>query len=158
MMSYRRQIRMAKDLRNIPGQSRFSTILGGKNARKVRTSLSNMINIDSLRTKEKIRYTSHPCILPPCSSSQSHARGVQVVPNLQPIVEQLDHYARSGTWSAGAFAGSLERQLEPINYSAEQLESFQDPEKYHEFRKELESTFCRRYETRLKGTQESVRF
>jgi len=27
--------------------------LGGKNARKVRTSLSNMINIDSLRTKEK---------------------------------------------------------------------------------------------------------
>lgn len=65
------------------------------------------------------------------------ASGVQVVPNLQPIVKHLDHYARSGTWIAGAFDGSLERQLEPINYSAEQLESFQDPEKYHEFRKEL---------------------
>jgi cation diffusion facilitator CzcD-associated flavoprotein CzcO len=84
------------------------------------------------------------------------ASGVQVVPNLQPIVKHLDHYARSGTWIAGAFAGSLERQLEPINYSAEQLESFQDPAKYHEFRKELESTFWRRYETQLKGTKESA--
>jgi hypothetical protein len=53
MMSYRRQIRMVKDLRNTPGQSRLSTTLGGKKARKVPTSLSNMINIDSLRTIKK---------------------------------------------------------------------------------------------------------
>lgn len=84
------------------------------------------------------------------------ASGVQVVPNLQPVVKHLDHYARSGTWIAGAFAGSLERHVEPIHYSAEQLESFQDPEKYHVFRKELESTFWRRYETQLKGTKESA--
>lgn len=83
------------------------------------------------------------------------ASGVQVVPNIQPVVEHLDHYARSGTWIAGAFAGSLERQLEPTPYSSEQHEAFQDPEKYHEFRKELESTFWRRYETQLKGTKES---
>jgi cation diffusion facilitator CzcD-associated flavoprotein CzcO len=83
------------------------------------------------------------------------ASGVQVVPNLQPLVSHLDHYARSPTWIAGAFAGSLERQLEPTPYSAEQLESFQDPEKYHEFRKALETTFWRRYETQLKGTKES---
>jgi hypothetical protein len=70
-------------------------------------------------------------------------------------VEHLDHYARSPTWIAGAFAGSLERQLEPTPYTAEQLESFQDPEKYHEFRKALETTFWRRYETQLKGTKES---
>lgn len=84
------------------------------------------------------------------------ASGVQVVPNLQPKVKHLDHYARSPTWIAGAFAGTLERQLEPTPYSAEQLESFQDPAKYHEFRKELESTFWRRYETQLKGTKESA--
>jgi cation diffusion facilitator CzcD-associated flavoprotein CzcO len=155
MMSYRRQIRMVKDLRNTPGQSRLSTTLGGKKARKVPTSLSNTINIDSLRTIKKIRYTSYLCILPSCSSSQSQARGVQAVPNLQPIVEQLDHYARSGAWIAGAFAGSLERQLEPINYSAEQLESFQDSEKYRGFRKKLESTSWRRYKPQLNGTRES---
>lgn len=84
------------------------------------------------------------------------ASGVQVVPNLQPKVKHLDHYARSPTWIAGAFAGTLERQLEPTPYSAEQLESFQDPAKYHEFRKKLESTFWRRYETQLKGTKESA--
>ena len=37
-----------------------------------------------------------------------------------------------------------------------QLKTFRDPEKYYEFRKELESTFWRRYETQLKGTQEST--
>ncbi|KAM0721068.1 hypothetical protein Q7P37_003354 [Cladosporium fusiforme] len=84
------------------------------------------------------------------------ASGVQVVPNIQPIVKHLDHYARSGTWIAGAFAGSLERQLEPTPYTSEQHEAFQDPTKYHEFRKELESTFWRRYETQLKGTEEST--
>lgn len=84
------------------------------------------------------------------------ASGVQIVPNLQPIVKQLDHYARSGTWIAGAFAGSLERQLEPTPYTDEQHEAFQDPKKYHEFRKELESTFWRRYDTQLKGTKEST--
>lgn len=84
------------------------------------------------------------------------ASGVQVVPNLQPTVKHLDHYARSPTWIAGAFAGSLERQLEPTLYSAEQLETFQDPDKYQAFRKELETTFWRRYETQLKGTKESA--
>jgi cation diffusion facilitator CzcD-associated flavoprotein CzcO len=84
------------------------------------------------------------------------ASGVQVVPNIQRKVEHLDHYARSPTWIAGAFAGSLERQLEPTPYSAEQLEQFKDPAKYHEFRKELESTFWRRYETQLKDTKESA--
>lgn len=84
------------------------------------------------------------------------ASGVQLVPNIQPFVKHLDHYARSPTWIVGAFAGSLERQLEPTPYSAEQLESFQDPAKYHEFRKELETTFWRRYETQLKGTKESA--
>lgn len=84
------------------------------------------------------------------------ASGVQVVPNLQPLVKHLDHYARSPTWIAGSFAGTLERQLEPIPYTAEQLKAFEDPEKYQEFRKELESTFWRRYETQLKDTQETA--
>lgn len=85
------------------------------------------------------------------------ASGIQVVPNIQPLVKHLDHYARNGTWIAGAFAGSLERQLEPLLYNDEQRTSFQDPEKYHQFRKELETTFWRRYETQLKGTMESMR-
>jgi len=84
------------------------------------------------------------------------ASGVQVVPNIQPKVKHLDHYARSPTWIAGSFTGSLERQLEPTLYSAEQLEAFQDPAKYREFRKELESTFWRRYETQLKDTKETA--
>ncbi|KAF2718735.1 putative flavin-binding monooxygenase [Polychaeton citri CBS 116435] len=80
------------------------------------------------------------------------ASGVQIVPNLQKVASHLDHYARSGTWIAGSFGGNIQRTLEPIYYDAEQLQSFKDSKKYHQYRKGLESAFWRRYETQLKDT------
>ncbi|MCJ1242068.1 hypothetical protein MMC14_010075 [Varicellaria rhodocarpa] len=85
------------------------------------------------------------------------ASGIQIVPNIQPLVKHLDHYARSKTWIAGSFGGEgAGRTLEPKYYSPEQLKSFEDPEKYYEFRKELESKFYRRFCTLFKGSQENV--
>ncbi|KAL3419955.1 4-hydroxyacetophenone monooxygenase [Phlyctema vagabunda] len=84
------------------------------------------------------------------------ASGIQVVPNIQPLVKHLDHYARSKTWIAGSFGGEgAGRTLEPILYPAEQLKSFEDPQKYLEFRKELESKFYRRFSTLFRGTEEN---
>ncbi|KAK0123760.1 hypothetical protein ONS95_008766 [Cadophora gregata] len=82
------------------------------------------------------------------------ASGIQVVPNIQPKVKHLDHYARSPTWIAGSFGGEGPgRRLEPNYYAKELLDSFSDPETYHKFRKELESTFYRRFGTLFKGSE-----
>ena len=82
------------------------------------------------------------------------ASGIQIVPNIQPLVKRLDHYARSKTWIAGSFGGEGPgRRLEPNYYDPEQLKSFEDPEKYYQFRKELESKFYRRLGTVFKDTK-----
>ncbi|KAG4431237.1 hypothetical protein IFR05_013278 [Cadophora sp. M221] len=81
------------------------------------------------------------------------ASGIQVVPNIQPLVKHLDHYARSPTWIAGSFSGEGPgRRLKPNYYPKELLDSFEDPETYHRFRKDLESTFYRRFGTLFKGS------
>ncbi|KAI9712664.1 MAG: hypothetical protein M1820_001285 [Bogoriella megaspora] len=70
------------------------------------------------------------------------ASGIQVVPSLQKLVKRLDHYARSPTWIAGSFAGEGEgRKLEPLYFSQDQLQSFEDPDKYLKFRQEMEAKF-----------------
>jgi cation diffusion facilitator CzcD-associated flavoprotein CzcO len=82
------------------------------------------------------------------------ASGIQVVPNLQPTVNRLDHYARSKTWIAGSFGGEGEgRTLAPKYYPPELLKSFEDPETYFKFRKDLESKFYSRFGTLMKGSQ-----
>lgn len=84
------------------------------------------------------------------------ASGIQVVPNLQPIVKHLDHYARSKTWIAGSFGGEGEgRTLAPKYYPADLLKSFEDPETYFKFRKDLESKFYSRFGTLMKDSKEN---
>ena len=86
------------------------------------------------------------------------ASGLQVVPNLQKIVKQLDHYARSKTWIAGSFGGEGEgRTLEPKYYSEDLLKSFEDPGTYYKFRKELEGKFYSRFGTIFKGSRQNDR-
>jgi cation diffusion facilitator CzcD-associated flavoprotein CzcO len=85
------------------------------------------------------------------------ASGIQVVPNLQPLVKHLDHYARSKTWIAGSFGGEGEgRTLEPKYYPTDLLKSFADPETYFKFRKDLESKFYSRFGTLMKGSKENT--
>ncbi|OIW24555.1 FAD/NAD(P)-binding domain-containing protein [Coniochaeta ligniaria NRRL 30616] len=77
------------------------------------------------------------------------ASGIQLVANLQPVVAHLDHYARNRTWIAASWAGD-ERTLEPQPISDEQKKSFEDPEVYLKFRKELENKYWRRFATFFK--------
>lgn len=78
------------------------------------------------------------------------ASGIQLVANLQPSVARLDHYARSKTWIAASWAGD-ERTLEAQPYSEEKKASFQDPDAYLAFRKNMEDKYWRRFTTFLKG-------
>jgi cation diffusion facilitator CzcD-associated flavoprotein CzcO len=82
------------------------------------------------------------------------ASGVQLVPNLQKVVNHLDHYARSKTWIAGSFAGD-ERTFEPQYFSPEKLKSFTDPVEYLQFRKGLEEKYWRRFGSTFRGSKEN---
>lgn len=83
------------------------------------------------------------------------ASGVQIVPELQKVVKRLDHYARSKTWIAGSLGGR-DRQAEPMYFSKEQLKSFEDPETYLKYRKELENTYWHRFGAIIKDSKENV--
>ncbi|KAH0287853.1 FAD/NAD(P)-binding domain-containing protein [Aureobasidium namibiae CBS 147.97] len=84
------------------------------------------------------------------------ASGIQVTPELQKVASHLYHYARSPTWIAGSFNGSArERQATALLFTPEELESFKDPEKYLEFRQELEGPFFRRYDAVLRDSETS---
>jgi cation diffusion facilitator CzcD-associated flavoprotein CzcO len=72
---------------------------------------------------------------------------------LQKQAAHVDHYARNKTWIAGSFNPSTrERQEAAMPFSEEQLRDFQDPEKYLAFRKQLEGTFFRRFESILRDS------
>lgn len=62
------------------------------------------------------------------------ASGLQVVPPLQKVADQLDHYARSRTWIAGSFGG------EDLSRDTREAAP-QDPEEYIKFRRDLEKSF-----------------
>lgn len=84
------------------------------------------------------------------------ASGIQVTPELQKLATHVDHYARSPTWIAGSFNGAArERQATPLHFTPEQLESFKDPEKYLQFRKELEGPFFRRFDAVIRESETS---
>lgn len=63
------------------------------------------------------------------------ASGLQVLPQLQKVVGQLDHYARSPTWIAGSFGS----EKIPPSTSDEREPAPQDPEEYTRFRKSIEN-------------------
>ncbi|OAP60044.1 hypothetical protein AYL99_05046 [Fonsecaea erecta] len=84
------------------------------------------------------------------------ASGIQVLPNLQPIAQHIDHYARSRTWIAGSWAGD-ERTFEPQWYSEEQKKEFLDPAKYLKFRKALEDKYWRRFPSTFRGSEQNIK-
>jgi hypothetical protein len=72
--------------------------------------------------------------------------GIQIVPNLQPHVEQLDHYVRGPTWISFSFAQGAAKTYNPqggnVQFSPEQIEAFtEDHETYMTFRKAIESEY-----------------
>ncbi|TQV95833.1 flavin-binding monooxygenase [Cordyceps javanica] len=80
------------------------------------------------------------------------ASGIQLVANLQKTVGRLDHYARNPTWIAASWAGD-DRTFEPQPISEQQQESFQDPEIYLQFRKELEDKYWRRFSSFFRNSE-----
>lgn len=79
------------------------------------------------------------------------ASGIQIVPELQPIVNRLDHYARNPTWIGGSLGG-VTRVSGRMLFSAEQLEELKDPKKYLQYRKALEETYWRKFAGVFKGS------
>ncbi|KAF2211349.1 hypothetical protein CERZMDRAFT_85517 [Cercospora zeae-maydis SCOH1-5] len=78
------------------------------------------------------------------------ASGIQVTTELQKMADHIDHYARNRTWIAGSFNPAIkDRQDTPMLFSQEQLESFKDPEQYLKYRKSLEDTFYRGFDSQL---------
>ncbi|KAK7221611.1 hypothetical protein V2G26_009614 [Clonostachys chloroleuca] len=63
--------------------------------------------------------------------------GMQLLPQLQKVAGRIDHYARSPTWVAGSFGGEKidkEKKVPP-----EVQATFDDPEAYLAYRKEIEN-------------------
>lgn len=79
------------------------------------------------------------------------ASGVQLLPELQQLASHVDHYARNKTYIAPALAGK-ERSRLPVYFSEEQKSFFQDPETYLSFRKEVETSYFRRFESFFKDS------
>ncbi|KAL4782878.1 hypothetical protein BJX76DRAFT_368795 [Aspergillus varians] len=73
------------------------------------------------------------------------ASGLQVLPSIQPIAAHVDHYARNRTWIADSFGTVGVRRLEPNLIPKEQIDSFQDPAKYLEYRKSIEGGYFSRF-------------
>jgi cation diffusion facilitator CzcD-associated flavoprotein CzcO len=82
------------------------------------------------------------------------ASGLQVVPELQKVVNHLDHYVRSRTWIAGSLGGR-DRQAEPMLFSETQLKDFEDPQKYLAYRKTLEDSYWRRFGALIKNGKDN---
>ncbi|KAK7222547.1 hypothetical protein V2G26_010550 [Clonostachys chloroleuca] len=81
------------------------------------------------------------------------ASGLQVVPNLQPHVARLDHYARNKTWIAGAYTGDNERKLEAQPIPLDLRDSFKDDaDKYLAYRKGEEDQYWRRFDALFRNS------
>jgi cation diffusion facilitator CzcD-associated flavoprotein CzcO len=83
------------------------------------------------------------------------ASGIQVVPNLQPVAKRITHFVRNPTWIATSWAGD-ERTFEPQPYTEEQRKTFEDPQTYLAFRKELEDRYWRRFRAMVRGSSENI--
>lgn len=82
------------------------------------------------------------------------ASGIQILPELQKVASHIDHYARSRTWIAGSLGG-LDRQVDAMLYSPEQLKEFEDPDKYIAYRKGLEETYWNKFENQIRDSEGS---
>lgn len=82
------------------------------------------------------------------------ASGIQILPELQRVCEHVDHYARSRTWIAGSLGG-LDRQVEAMTFTPEELKEFEDPEKYTAYRKKLENTYWDKFEAQIRESDSS---
>lgn len=82
------------------------------------------------------------------------ASGIQVVPNLQLVAKHVTHFVRNPTWIATSWAGD-ERTFEPQPYSAEQRKSFEDPETYLAFRKDIEDRYWRGFRAMIRGSEDN---
>lgn len=82
------------------------------------------------------------------------ASGIQVVPNLQRIASHVDHYARNKTWVAASWAGD-ERTFEPQYFSPQQLKSFEDPDEYIKYRKDVEQKYWRGFRSVFRGSEQN---
>jgi cation diffusion facilitator CzcD-associated flavoprotein CzcO len=84
--------------------------------------------------------------------------GIQIVPNLQPHVEVLDHYVRGPTWISFGFGEGAAKRYNPhggngfpifrteltckVKFTTEQIKAFtEDHETYMTFRKAIESEY-----------------
>ncbi|RAL07034.1 flavin-containing monooxygenase [Aspergillus homomorphus CBS 101889] len=81
------------------------------------------------------------------------ASGIQILPEIQPVAAQVDHYARSRTWIVHPpnVEGDWQRGL----FTAEKLESFRDPQTYLQYRKEKEAEFFRGFATCFQNSPEN---
>ncbi|CEN60361.1 hypothetical protein ASPCAL02802 [Aspergillus calidoustus] len=69
----------------------------------------------------------------------SGASAIQVVPTIQPIVQQLVSFHRSPSWVAAEFAGQLASQGRNTIYTEKEKQRFrQDPEYFLSYRREIE--------------------
>ncbi|KAL4940968.1 hypothetical protein BDV06DRAFT_230021 [Aspergillus oleicola] len=73
------------------------------------------------------------------------ASGLQVLPSIQPTAAHVDHYARNRTWIADSFGTVGVRRLEPNYIPQDQIDSFNDPDTYLEYRKSVESGYFSRF-------------
>lgn len=83
------------------------------------------------------------------------ASGIQIVPNLQLTAEHVTHFVRNPTWIATSWAGD-ERTFEAQPYSQSQRKSFEDPQTYLKFRKELEEKYWRGFRGMVRGSEENA--
>ncbi|KAF2845155.1 FAD/NAD(P)-binding domain-containing protein [Plenodomus tracheiphilus IPT5] len=82
------------------------------------------------------------------------ASGIQIVPNLQLVSKHVTNFVRSPTWIATSWAGD-ERTFEPQPYSEDLRKSFEDPDTYLAFRKDLEDRYWRRFRAMVRGSEEN---
>jgi len=84
--------------------------------------------------------------------------GVQIVASIQPKVKQLYHWVRSPIWITAGFAQTWAgRDGANFEYSQEQLQYLQDhPEKYMEYRKQIENELNQRFKFIIKGSEEAT--
>ncbi|PVH93709.1 FAD/NAD(P)-binding domain-containing protein [Periconia macrospinosa] len=82
------------------------------------------------------------------------ASGIQVVPNLQLVAKHVTHFVRNPTWIATAWADD-ERTFAPQPYAEDQRQSFENPETYLKFRKELEEGYWRRFRAMIRDSKEN---
>ncbi|KJY01429.1 FAD/NAD(P)-binding domain-containing protein [Zymoseptoria brevis] len=84
--------------------------------------------------------------------------GVQIVARIQPHVQQLFHWIRSPIWITAGFAQTWAgKDGANFEYSEEQKQFLKDnPEKYLEYRKQVENELNQRFKFIIKGSKEAA--